>query len=69
VADEIVCETKKDWLSLLPKELGDFTANDLAKDLSIPKKLAQKMAYSLRKADIIELIGKKGRANLYAVKT
>jgi hypothetical protein len=29
--------------------------------------LAQKMAYCLREGNLIELIGKRGRANLYRV--
>ena len=68
VVEEINFETPQDWLALLPRELDNFTSKDLAKKLAINKKLAQKMAYCLRKSGAIELTGKKGRANLYAVK-
>ncbi len=67
VVDQVVFEDPKEWLSLLPEGIGEFTAKDLAKKLGLRKRLAQKMAYCLRKAEVIELIGKEGRANLYKV--
>jgi len=45
-----------------------FTTADIARLASIPRWLAQKMAYCLREGKMIELIGKRGRANLYRVK-
>ncbi len=65
VMDEIIFEKPHDWLSLLPEGMEEFTTKDLANQLGINKKLAQKMAYCLRKADVIELAGKRERANLY----
>ncbi len=65
VVGEIVFENPADWLSLLPEGAEEFTTNDLAEKLGIPKKLAQRMAYCLRKADTVKLVGKRGRANLY----
>ncbi len=56
-----------DWLALLPNELDAFTARDLAAAIGIRTQLAQKMAYCLRKVQVIELAGKEGRANLYRV--
>ena len=65
VVDKILFEEPADWLSLLPEGMDEFTTKDLAEQLSLNKKLAQKMAYCLRKANVIELVGKRGRANLY----
>lgn len=60
-------EEPADWRAFLPKDLGTFTARDLAEAIGIRLQLAQKMVYCLRKATVIELIGKQGRANLYSV--
>jgi len=67
VVNQILFENPADWLKLLPKGLGEFTAKDLAEKMGIRKQLSQKMAYCLRKANVIELIGKRGRANLYNI--
>jgi len=56
-----------DWLSFLPDGLESFTTSDLATRMNTGRDLAQKMAYCLREARMIELIGKRGRANLYRV--
>lgn len=56
-----------DWLRLLPDGLELFTTSDLATRTNTRRELAQKMAYCLREAKMIELIGKRGRANLYRV--
>ena len=59
-------ETGMDLAGLLPASLcGEFTTADLASALSRPRWLAQKMAYCLRKAGLIEAVGKKGRSVLY----
>jgi hypothetical protein len=54
-----------DWLRFLPDGLESFTTSDLADRLNTRRELAQKVAYCLREARMIELIGKRGRANLY----
>jgi hypothetical protein len=54
-----------DWLGFLPEKLDSFTTGDLATRMNTRRELAQKMAYCLREARMIELIGKRGRANLY----
>jgi hypothetical protein len=54
-----------DWLGFLPEKLESFTTGDLATRMNTRRELAQKMAYCLREARMIELIGKRGRANLY----
>lgn len=56
-----------DWLRFLPDGLESFTTSDLASRMNTDRDLAQKMAYCLREARMIELIGKRGRANLYRV--
>lgn len=56
-----------DWLRFLPDGLELFTTSDLASWTNTRRDLAQKMAYCLREARMIELIGKRGRANLYRV--
>ena len=67
VVEKRLFETQADWLLLLPPNLVSFTAKDLAKALDIRAQLAQRMAYCFRKANLINLIGKRGRAHLYAV--
>jgi hypothetical protein len=54
-----------DWERCLPAGLESFTAKDLAAAMGTRTDLGQKMAYCLAKASVIELIGKRGRANLY----
>lgn len=56
-----------DWLRFLPEGLELFTTSDLASRINTRRELAQKMAYCLREARMIELIGKRGRSNLYRV--
>ena len=67
VVDQRLFRELSDWKSFLPEGLGSFTARDLAEAIEIRRQLAQKMAYCLRKARMIKLIGKRGRANLYRV--
>ena len=66
VADRKLFEEPADWRALLPESLGEaFTTRDLAEAMGIRRQLAQKMAYCLRKVRVIELTGKRGRANSY----
>ncbi len=67
VADQRLFEGPADWLAFLPEGLESFTARDLAEAIDIRRELAQKMAYFLRKGGVINLIGRRGRANLYGV--
>jgi hypothetical protein len=68
VVDTHILTTLDDWKKLVPTELETFTVNDLCERLKIKKKLSQKMAYSLSRMGASDLIGKKGRANLYRIK-
>jgi hypothetical protein len=54
-----------DRLALLPEGFEPFTARDLAEAMAMTLELAQKMAYSLREAKLVKLIGRRERANLY----
>ena len=56
-----------DWLAFVPEGLQSFTTKDLATVSDTNRDLAQKMAYCLRQARMIEMIGRQGRANLYRV--
>ena len=67
VVERRLFETPSDWLALIPTEIAPFTAKDLAAALSIRTQLAQRMAYCFRKANLTNLIGKRGHAHLYAV--
>jgi hypothetical protein len=65
VVEQRLFEEPADLLALLPEGLGSFTARDLAEAIDVRESLAQKMAYCLRKMQAINLIGRRGRANLY----
>ncbi len=67
VVDQHTFYTEKDWLALLPTNLPQpFTNKELAATLPCRINLAQKITYTLRKIDLIEKVGKKGNALLYA---
>lgn len=68
VLDRRVFGHSADWLWFLPEGLESFTTEDLATRMNTRRDLAQKMAYCLREGKMIEIIGKRGRANLYRVK-
>ena len=67
VLDQRSFGASADWLRFLPEGLESFTTSDLATGINTRRDLAQKMAYCLRESRMIELIGKRGRANLYRV--
>lgn len=67
VVERRLYEEPTDWRVFLPPDMATFTAGDVADALGVGSRLAQKMAYSLCKASVVELIGKRGRANLYGV--
>ncbi|MBX2864118.1 MAG: hypothetical protein KTR27_11220 [Leptolyngbyaceae cyanobacterium MAG.088] len=67
VVERHVLKTSADWLAFLPKAMETFTTKDIANATNIRRELAQKIAYSLRVARLIELIGKQGRSNLYKI--
>ena len=67
VVDQRVFERPADWLAFLPQGLESFTSSDLAGATATSIDLAQKIAYCFRKAGLITLVGKQGRANLYTL--
>jgi hypothetical protein len=67
VVDRRLFGNSADWLAFIPDGLQSFTTKDLATIADTRRDLAQKMAYCLRHARMIELIGRQGRANLYRV--
>jgi len=67
VVERRVFEGPDSWLALLPEGFDRFTAKDLADATGVRVELAQQMTYSLREAGLVTLVGKRGRANLYAV--
>ena len=67
VLDRRVFGQSADWLWFLPDGLDSFTTIDLATRMNTRRDLAQKVAYCLREGRMIDLIGRRGRANLYRV--
>src|ERR1044072_1018888 len=67
VLDQRLVVEPAGWLRFLPDGLESFTTRDLATGMNARTELAQKMAYCLREGKMIELIGRRGRANLYRV--
>ena len=67
VVDNAIFVDPTDYLSLLPVSLPQpFTNRELATELKLRLTLAQKMSYTLRKAGLLEMVGKRGNALLYA---
>ena len=55
-----------DFLPLLPDDLApQFTTADLASVLSLPRRLAQRMAYCLRELDLIHEVSRSRRGIVY----
>lgn len=68
VVERRVFKSPRDFIELLPEGLPrEFTARQLAKAAGLRTRLAQKMVYCLRRMNVIEVSGRKGRANLYSV--
>lgn len=67
IAQQLFAEPA-DYLALLPAGLSEaFTNSDLAAGLRAPRRLAEKMSYCLLKMGLLEVVGMRGRARLYAV--
>jgi hypothetical protein len=68
VVDQRRFETPADLGALLPPSLPEpFTTADLAQAIGGPRRLAQRMAYCLRKLDVVAPVGKDGNTILYMV--
>jgi hypothetical protein len=58
-----------DYLRLLPSTLVQpFTVRQLASEIGGPRWLASRMAYTLREMGLMDAVGKKGNAILYALR-
>lgn len=68
VADRRLFEKPADWRTFIPVSMGkSFTTGDLSESMRVSRALAQKIAYCLSRAGVIENIGRRGRANLYEI--
>ena len=68
VVDAIDITGPRDLAALLPGTLPDpFTTADLGAALARPRRIAQQMAYCLRRAGVIDIAGKQGNALQYSV--
>ena len=68
VVDRRILANPLDFQELLPADLpAAFTTADLAKHMKIRRSLAGKMAYCLRVMGAVELVGKRGKAHMYAL--
>ena len=66
VCDRVLLDSPADLGALLPSGLPEeFTTSDLAHGLGRPRRLAQQMAYCLRHAGVVEVVGKRGNAHLH----
>lgn len=67
VVKTIPLTSAADFAALLPASLPPiFDTLMLAETIHQPRRLAQKMVYCLREMGIVEIVGKQGRALLYA---
>ena len=67
IVGTVTFESPEDFNEVLPSTLPEkFTTKDLVGESGIRPTVAQRMAYCLRKMDVIEAIGKSGKALLYA---
>jgi ribosomal protein S25 len=63
-----VYEESADFLEFLSEDIPkNFTTKHISLSSGINLNIARKMAYTLRKMGVIEVIGKQGRAPLYTI--
>jgi hypothetical protein len=69
VREEYVMECKEDYMQFVPFDLKEeFTSKDFAKVAHIPRALAQTVLNILDFMEVVERVGKEGRAYLYRVR-
>lgn len=69
LVEEVVLDTPRDYLQLLPLELGEkFTSGELGKLAGIDIGLSNTVLTILRELGIAERVGKRGRSFLYRIK-
>ena len=63
----VVLNTPADCAALIPTQLAEaFDCKELAAALKIQLPVAQKTAYCLREMGALQMVGKRGKAFLYA---
>ena len=68
ILDQHIFSSPSDFLTILPPVLPvQFTNQQLAHTLGIPKNLATRMTYTLREMDLIHIVSKRKRSNLYTI--
>jgi hypothetical protein len=68
ILNQVTFKDPYDLQQLLPQDIPEkFTTRDIAQSLGVTLNIARKMCYTLRLISIIEVIGKRGRANLYTI--
>jgi hypothetical protein len=68
VVDRVALSTPDDFRRFVPPDLSSpFTSRELAAALDQPDALAHKITYCLRKMGTLDVVGKRGRAWLYAM--
>jgi len=68
VVDRHTYSEPKDFLHLIPDTIEQpFSTAGLAEAMGITKRLAQKVAYCLRKMNVLKLVGKERNAHLYVI--
>ena len=66
LGDQCVLSTNSDLLAIVPNNLPEpFDTAMLATSMSIPRGLAQQIAYCCRHTGAIEQVGKRGNNRLY----
>jgi len=66
VVDCVSLHHPADFLAVIPSDLEEpFTTADLARALSHPRKVAQQIAYVLRRMHVLCVVGKQGNSILY----
>ncbi len=69
VVESLAIKNTHDLAGLLPTELPEaFTTADLAEQLNRPRRVAQQMAYCLREAGVLIVVGKRGNNIEYQVR-
>jgi hypothetical protein len=69
VVDRVALAETADFLTLLPPNLPDpFTNRQLAEALSCRPALAQKITYTLRRIQMLTIVGKEGASYLHAIR-
>lgn len=68
VRETVTIERMADLFALLARELPDqFTTADLAAAMRRPRRLGQQAAYCLYACGVVDIVGKKGNAIVYAL--